>query len=73
VKVVANKRADTEMSMISAIRNGSLVASGISRQQISRSQDKDASEVISRVPGVSVRDGKSSMCGDWMSVITPSG
>ena len=58
VKVVASKRTDTEMSIISAIRNGNLVANGISKQQISRSQDKDASEVISRIPGVSVRDGK---------------
>ena len=58
VKVVASKRTDTEMSIISAIRNGNLVANGISKQQISRSQDKDASEVISRVPGVTVSDGK---------------
>lgn len=58
VKVVASKRSDTEMSMISTIKNGNLVTNGISKQQISRSQDKDASEVISRVPGVTVRDGK---------------
>lgn len=58
VKVVANKRADTEMAMINSLKSGSLVLSGISRQQISRSQDKDASEVISRIPGVTVRDGR---------------
>jgi hypothetical protein len=58
VKVTASRRSDTEMSMISSIRNGSLLLNGISKQQISRSQDKDASEVISRVPGVTVRDGK---------------
>lgn len=58
VQVSAKKRSDTEMSMISNIRNGNVVANGISKQQISRSQDKDASEVISRIPGVSVRDGK---------------
>lgn len=58
VKVIATRRTDTEMSMISSIRSGNVVASGISRQQISRSQDKDASEVISRVPGVTIRDGK---------------
>ena len=58
VKIVANKRTDTEISMISGIKSSNLVASGISKQQISKSQDKDASEVISRVPGVTVRDGR---------------
>lgn len=58
VKIVANKRNDTEMALISNMRVGNVVASGISKQQISRSQDKDASEVISRVPGVSIRDGR---------------
>jgi hypothetical protein len=58
VKVTANKRTDTEMSMISSIRNDNLLVNGISKQQISRTQDKDASEIISRVPGVTVRDGK---------------
>ena len=58
VKIIASKRNDTEMSLISTMRVSSLVANGISRQQISRSQDKDASEVIARVPGVTVRDGR---------------
>jgi outer membrane receptor for ferrienterochelin and colicin len=58
VKVTANKRTDTEMAIISSLRSGNQVVSGISKQQISRSQDKDASEVIARVPGVTVRDGK---------------
>jgi hypothetical protein len=58
VKVTASKRSDTEMAAISSIRNGNLATNGISRQQISRSQDKDASEVIARVPGITVRDGK---------------
>ncbi len=58
VKVTANKRTDTELSIISSLRNENQVVSGISKQQISRSQDKDASEVIARVPGVTVRDGK---------------
>ena len=58
VKVTANKRTDTEMAIISSLRSGNQVVSGISKQQISRSQDRDASEVIARVPGVTVRDGK---------------
>ncbi len=58
VKITATRRNDTEMALISNMRVGTVVASGISKQQISRSQDKDASEVISRVPGVTVRDGR---------------
>ncbi|MBN1142846.1 MAG: TonB-dependent receptor [Bacteroidales bacterium] len=58
VRITANKRTDTEIAMISGIKSSNLVVSGISKQQIARSQDKDASEVISRVPGVTVRDGR---------------
>jgi hypothetical protein len=58
VKVTANKRNDTELSLISNMRMGYVVSNGISKQQISRSQDKDASEVVSRVSGVTVRDGR---------------
>lgn len=58
VKITANKRSDTELSLISGIRTSNAVTSGISKQQISRSQDKDASEVVSRVSGVTVRDGR---------------
>jgi hypothetical protein len=58
VKVTASKRTDTEMAIISSLRSGNQVVSGISKQQISRSQDKDASEVIARVPGVIVTEGK---------------
>jgi TonB-dependent receptor len=58
VTVNGTRRANTEMSMISALRAGDLIANGISSQQIERSLDKDASEVVRRVPGVSIRDGK---------------
>ena len=58
VKVVGHKRTDTEMSLISSLKSSDLVISGISSQQIERSQDKDASEVIRRMPGVSIREGK---------------
>jgi hypothetical protein len=58
VKVTASKRTDTEMSMISSMKNASLAVNGISKQQITRSQDRDASEVVARIPGVSMTDGK---------------
>jgi len=58
IKVVATKRTNTELSMISTIKASNLVTSGISSQQILKSQDKDASEVIKRVPGINIRDGR---------------
>ena len=58
VKVVAKRRDNTEVSMISNLKSGSLIVSGITAQQISKSQDKDAAEVIRRVPGITITDGR---------------
>lgn len=58
VTVKGTRRVNTEMSVISSLRSGNLIANGISSQQISKSQDKDASEVIRRVPGISINDGR---------------
>lgn len=58
VVVIAQRRSDTELSMLAATRQGLTIANGITSQQISRSQDKDASEVIRRIPGVTIREGK---------------
>lgn len=58
VKVTARRVTHTEMSLISAIRTSNLVVSGISSQQISRSQDSDAAAVVKRVPGVTIVDNR---------------
>lgn len=58
VVVTATRRTDTELSLLMSNKASALTVNGISSQQISKSQDKDASEVIRRVPGVSIRDGK---------------
>lgn len=58
VEVVAIKRGGSELSMISSIKTSNLVVSGISSQQISRTQDRDASEVVKRIPGISIIDDK---------------
>jgi len=46
------------LSLISTIKASEIVVSGISAQQISRSQDSDAAMVIRRIPGVTVVDGR---------------
>lgn len=58
VTVTATRKTNTEVAMISTIKASLTVASGISAQQITRSQDRDASEVIRRVPGVSIIDDR---------------
>jgi outer membrane receptor for ferrienterochelin and colicin len=58
VTVTAKKTTDSEISMMSSIKSSDLVVSGISSQQISKSQDRDASEVIKRVPGITIIDNR---------------
>jgi len=58
VTVTERRKTDSELSVISSIKKSNLVVSGISSQQISKSQDKDASEVIRRVPGITIVDGR---------------
>lgn len=58
VQIVAKRRDNTEVSMLSNLKAGNLIVSGITAQQISKSQDKDAAEVIRRVPGITITDGR---------------
>lgn len=58
VEIVARRVTHTEMSLISAIKASNVVVSGISAQQISRSQDTDAAAVVRRIPGVTIVDDR---------------
>ncbi len=58
VVVTAEVKRNSEMALLSQQRKGLVVQTGVSAQQITRTQDKDASEVIRRVPGISIIDGK---------------
>lgn len=54
VVVQGVKRENTEISAISAVRNSSVVMSAVSSGEISKTPDKNAAEVVKRVPGVSI-------------------
>lgn len=56
--VIANVRRNTELSQIQEQKNSTVVQSGVSAQQVEKTQDKDASEVIRRIPGISIIDDK---------------
>jgi outer membrane receptor protein involved in Fe transport len=45
-------------NVINEIRESDAVVSGIGKEQISRSQDRDAAEVVRRIPGVSVMQNR---------------
>lgn len=58
VNVVGVKKTNTDVSIINTTRMSPLVSIGISGQQILRSQDRDASEVIRRLPGTTIIDDR---------------
>ena len=58
VVVIGNRPIGTDAGLIGQVRTSTVVASGISSQTIARTQDKDASEVVRRIPGISVIDDK---------------
>jgi hypothetical protein len=58
VVITAAKRTGTEISLISSIKKSDLALSGVSRESITRSQDRDASEVVKRIPGITIMDDR---------------
>jgi TonB-dependent receptor len=58
VTVVSVRRMNTELSMLQAQKASLNVVSGVSSQQIARTQDRDASEVMKRIPGISILDNR---------------
>ena len=58
VTVTAVERRNTDAAMIQVAKNSPVIVSNVSAQEISRTQDTNAGEVIRRVPGVSLIDDK---------------
>lgn len=56
--VVGEARHDTEAAIVREQQESPVAMTAVSDQQIKRSQDKDASEVIRRIPGISIIDQK---------------
>ncbi len=54
VRVVGQKLTNTEISVISEIKAAQQIVSGISAAQISKTLDRNAAEVVKRVPGVTI-------------------
>ena len=58
VVVVATRKVNSDAGVLSQMREMSLVASGTSAQAIAQTQDRDAAEVVRRIPGISILDDK---------------
>lgn len=58
VVVVAQRRLGTETAVLNIVRESLPVVSGISSQQISRTQDSDAAEALRRIPGITIVDDR---------------
>jgi outer membrane receptor for ferrienterochelin and colicin len=58
VVVVGERETFTDVSVINEIKLSQQVISGISSEQISKNQDKDAAQAMSRIPGVTINDGR---------------
>lgn len=58
VQVVAQPRTDTELSLLREVKSSLQITNGISSQQISKTLDTDASEVIKRVPGITIQENR---------------
>lgn len=58
VSVTGVRQRKTEAAMIQEIKSSPVIVSNISAQEISRTQDSNAGEVIRRVPGVSLIEDK---------------
>jgi len=58
VTVKSNKLSNTENAVLMEIRKSNTIVSGISSQQIQKTMDRNAADVVRRVPGVTINDDR---------------
>src|SRR2546426_7762725 len=58
VVVVAKARQNTEASLLTARKKAAAVGDAVSAEQVRKSPDKNAADVLRRVTGLSISDGK---------------
>ncbi len=56
VVVTGQKQTGTEVSLIQDLKKSEIVVSGVSNDQIVKSLDRDAAEVVKRIPGVTIQN-----------------
>ncbi len=58
VTVSATRRKDTDISLITDVKKAEMVVNGVSSEQMAKTQDRDAAQVMARVPGVTITDNR---------------
>lgn len=58
VVVTAKKEISTDANLVNEIKGAKLVVTGISSEQIVKMPDKDAAQVMQRMPGVTIADNR---------------
>ncbi|KAA5541635.1 TonB-dependent receptor [Adhaeribacter rhizoryzae] len=58
VTVTAARQTNTEVALINELKSSNVVVSGMSAEQIVRAQDRDAAEVVKRIPGITIMDNR---------------
>jgi len=58
VVVTGTRQVDTDFELLRAIKDAKLVMVGISSEQISKTLDRDAAQVLKRVPGITIKDNQ---------------
>ncbi|TXK44637.1 TonB-dependent receptor plug domain-containing protein [Pontibacter qinzhouensis] len=58
VEVVGTRQTNTEMAVMQQMRQSEVVVSGMSGEQIAKSQDRDAAATVRRIPGVTVMNDR---------------
>ena len=58
VEIKSKRITNTENAVISEIKASNAVVSGTSSSQISKSMDRNAADVVKRIPGVSIQDDR---------------
>lgn len=58
VTVKSNKITNTENAVLMEMRKSNTIVSGISAQQIQKTMDRNAADVVKRIPGVTIMDDR---------------
>jgi len=55
VEVTGTRRTDTDFEMVKLIRESKMITVGVTAEQIGKTLDRDAAQVLRRVPGITIR------------------
>lgn len=56
--IYATRKTGTEMSVITDIKKADQIAVGVSAAQITKTADRDAGQILKRIPGISIVDNR---------------